>query len=155
MRQIVGTVFKIGKQWCYSKHLQAQEYESTNKTHPTQCQITGKLTRLHIDQTAYNTVGYFRILSSLCLSIANQAKHQRWQWHRCHCQCPSSINATLPPQHSLAGNVANMLATCRPDTRCCSNFGLKQLQDCKIEYRWVRVSDTKLIEMSAPVCVGL
>ncbi len=23
----------------------------------------------------------------------------------------------------LAGNVANMLATCRPDPRCCSNFG--------------------------------
>ncbi len=26
MQQIVGIVFKIGEQWCYSKHLQAQEY---------------------------------------------------------------------------------------------------------------------------------
>jgi hypothetical protein len=25
--------------------------------------------------------------------------------------------------NTLAGNVANMLAMCRPDTRCCSNFG--------------------------------
>ncbi len=24
---------------------------------------------------------------------------------------------------SLAGNVAKMSVTCRPDTRCCSNFG--------------------------------
>ncbi len=28
-----------------------------------------------------------------------------------------------PVMHLLAGNVANMSATCRPDARCCSNFG--------------------------------
>jgi hypothetical protein len=44
---------------------------------------------------------------------------------------------------SLAGNVANMLATCCPNTRCCSNFG--QMGPC-YQHK---------IEMLAPVCVSL